>query len=544
MVKIRRFLPFFLAGLLLFLSACGAAEESPGKGEGPSKKGFTTQNGRGEAFTIAAGSENKVLEPLVEDFAKKTGHKISIDYMGSLDMMRILESGNPPYDGLWPASSIWLNMGDQDHLLKHTKTVAFTPVIFGIRRSLAQELGFIGRNDVKIEEISRAIADGKLHFAMTSSTQSNSGASAYLAFLTSFSKDAQSGLTSQDLKDPVLQEKITQLLSGVNRSSGSSNWLVDLFLMGNYDAMVNYEQLIIQTNQELEKRGKEPLYAVYPVDGLSISDSPLAYVDRDNPKKEEIFLSFQDFILSDQGQSFIESTGKRNAYGKVRDKNRDPYKKEWGIDVDRTLSPIRFPQAEVIRQALSLYQTSFKKPAYTAYVLDYSGSMRGDRYENMIRALREIWIPENAKKNMLMGTSRDRTLFIPFSSEVIDVKMAEGSDLSSLAKLAEKTRLGGSTSLYEAASRAMEELSKVPRITEDYFPAIVLLTDGMANGNMAFEEFSEKYRTYQLDIPIFSIQFGGSSEEELENLANLTHARVFNGQENLAEAFRSVRGYN
>ena len=541
MLKIRRLLPLFFVGLLLMLSACGGGEKSDEKASG---KGFTTQSGKGEAFTIAAGSENKVLEPLVEAFSKKTGYPVHIDYMGSLDIMRMLESGNPSYDALWPASSIWLEMGDKDHLLKHTKTVALTPVIFGIRKSLAEELGYVGRNDITIEEISKAIADGKLRFAMTSATQSNSGASAYLAFLTSLSKNPQGGLTSEDLLDPSLQKKITHLLSGVNRSSGSSNWLVDLFLMGNYDAMVNYEQLIIQTNQALEKQGKEPLYAIYPIDGLSISDSPLAYVDHGKPEKEQCFLSFQNDILSDQGQSFIESTGKRNAYGKVADKNRSQYKKEWGIDVDRTLSPIRLPQISVIEEALSLYQTSFKKPAYTAYVLDYSGSMEGVGNAEMIRAIQDVWIPKRAKENMLLGSDRDQTLFIPFSSFVMDVQSAEGADLSNLASLAEKTSVGGGTALYEATAKAMEEMSKVSHLCENYSPAIVLLTDGKANGNMNFDQFAQIYQSYGLDIPIFSIQFGNANEKELKNLAKLTHARVFNGRKNLAEAFRSVKGYN
>ena len=51
---------------------------------------------------------------------------------------------------------------------------------------------------------------------------------------------------------------MTELLSGVDRSSGSSDWLKDMFLEGGYDAMVNYECLIIQANQELEDGGRRP----------------------------------------------------------------------------------------------------------------------------------------------------------------------------------------------------------------------------------------------------------------------------------------------
>ena len=37
---------------------------------------------------------------------------------------------------------------------------------------------------------------------------------------------------------------------------------------------------------------------------------------------------------------------------------------------------------------------------------------------------------------------------------------------------------------------------------------------------------------------------GGPEVITSEELAELTHARVFDGRENLVEAFRSVKGYN
>ena len=45
---------------------------------------------------------------------------------------------------------------------------------------------------------------------------------------------------------------------------------------------------------------------------------------------------------------------------------------------ERVLSPIMLPSGEVIREALRLYQTAFRKPSLTVYVLDFSGSMEGE----------------------------------------------------------------------------------------------------------------------------------------------------------------------
>ena len=47
-----------------------------------------------------------------------------------------------------------------------------------------------------------------------------------------------------------------------------------------------------------------------------------------------------------------------------------------------------------------------------------------------------------------------------------------------------------------------------------------------------------------MDVPVFSILFGDAEEEQLDELAQLTNARVFDGREDLIGAFRSVKGYN
>ena len=64
-------------------------------------------------------------------------------YMGSLDIMRLLGEEDIPYDAVWPASSLWLTVGDTEHRIKHADPSPFA-VVFGIRKSLAEELGLWG----------------------------------------------------------------------------------------------------------------------------------------------------------------------------------------------------------------------------------------------------------------------------------------------------------------------------------------------------------------------------------------------------------------
>ena len=525
---------------LIILTSCGANSETTSNAD------FQSSYKSGEPLRIVAGSENKELEPIIEEYAKANKQNIEIDYLGSLDIMRMIGTEDITYDAVWPASSIWLNLGDTNHILKYAETTSQSPVVFGIKKSLAQDLGFMDR-DVETREIIDAIKSGKLKFTMTSATQSNSGASAYLGFLQSLAKDKK-GLTSDDLADENIKEQITSLLSGVERSSGSSNWLVDLFLNGDYDAMVNYEQLIIATNQKLEEEGKEPLYIVYPSDGLSISDSPIAYVDKGDSEKEEAFRKFRDYLLSDDAQSKIEKTGKRSAFGTVRETNRAVYKSDWGIDLDKTLSPVRLPKADVIMQALNMYQTEFKKPAFTIYVLDYSGSMHDNNgYTQMLEAMNQVLVPENAKANLLLGTEKDYTVLIPFSEEILGTITADGNgeDLNKIYEdLKDNYAPETSTYMYEAIIKAVNILNDNKAKLDNYSPAIVVLSDGRPNGAATFDDLEAAYSDLDYDVPIFSIMFGDAEQSDLEEIANMSRARVFDGRTDMIKAFQNVKGYN
>ena len=226
-----------------------------------------------DSFTILSGSENESLKPLLEEFGRENGARIELKTMGSVDMMHLLQKDSlNGYDAIWPAASMWLSLGDSHNRVTQAKSIMTSPVVFGIKKSLALKLNFVGQ-DVSVAQILAAVQRGDLTFTMTSATQSNSGAMAYLGFLSAFAGNPPV-LTQEHLQDTVLHKNMTALLSGINRSSGSSGWLKELFLKGNYDAMINYESLIIETNRELISRGEEPLYLVYPRDGLSLADSP------------------------------------------------------------------------------------------------------------------------------------------------------------------------------------------------------------------------------------------------------------------------------
>ena len=529
-----------VTALLLTVSALAVLCAGCGNGgEGSAEADTVLGSGR-SVLRIISGSENAELEPVLEKFAQQEKIRIEMTYKGSLDIMRLLGEEEIPYDAVWPASSLWLSVGDEAHRVKHAESVSISPVVFGIRQSLAKELGFVGR-EVSVRDLLAAIQSGKLRFCMTSATQSNSGASAYIGFLYALLGNPEV-ITAQDLQSEELKTQMRELLSGVERSSGSSDWLKDMFLEGDYDAMVNYECLMIEANRELEERGEETLYVVYPYDGLSLADSPLGYVDQGDDGQEELFLKLQEYLLSGEIQNEIQRTGRRTGYTGVSEENMDVFRADWGLQPERVLSPIKMPAADVLFECLNLYQTDFKKPSLNVYCLDYSGSMSGKGNEQLVEAMEQLLIQENARQNFLQASQNEVNILIPFSGEVIDTYTAvgNGSQLEALYDRVKDQQVGGGTDMYAAAVQGLELLKEYD-LTQ-YTPAIILLTDGQSGGS--FYEFEDAYMELGAEIPVFSIMFGDADETQLEELANYTNARVFDGRENLTEAFRSVKGYN
>ncbi len=516
--------------------------------------GCKSEDAKEKTLNIAAGSESEAIEPFIQEFARKNNCTVNMIYKGSVDMMLDLQQAEFPYDAILAANSIWIRMGDRDlHRVSDEASVMRSPVVLGVKKHLAQELGWTNK-DVTVSDILIAVRRKKLKFAMTSATQSNSGASAYIGLLFALAGKPDM-LTSLHLADPELQSNIKEIFGGMERGSGSSGWLNEMFI-SRYDtlnAMFNYEAMVIATNQMLAKQGKDQLYVIYPADGLAIADSTIAFVNKsDNADKKEIFVKLKDYLLSEAVQEKIFSTGFRTGLiGMNPDKaDKSVYNPEWGIDLKRSISPIPWPHADIIREAMNLYQTTFRKPSYTVYILDVSGSMQGDGLARLKEAMKALLDQELSGKYMLQTSSDDITAVITFNNEISDGWKIAGNRPEELKKLMDNInslKANGGTNIYLPVITALDIFRNHGENIHNYLLSVILMTDGMSNaGNLNDVKMHWQKMNAGFDFPpIFGVTFGDADERQLTELAQFSTARVFDGRkEGLIKAFRQAKGYN
>lgn len=203
-----------------------------------------------DTFRIISSSENENMEEIITKYATSQGINVSFEYAGTLDIMEKLNSGEE-YDAVWASNSIWLYMLNKNVTVSNSKSTSTNPVVFAVKDSKSNELGFKNK-ELYTKDIINAIKNGKLKFSMSNPTQTNSGATAYLGLLSSIAGSPEV-LKLENIENEEVKKEITSLFEGLERSSGSEDFLEELFINGDYEAVVTYESSIININKKLSR---------------------------------------------------------------------------------------------------------------------------------------------------------------------------------------------------------------------------------------------------------------------------------------------------
>jgi Ca-activated chloride channel homolog len=504
-----------------FLSGCGSS-------------------GTGNELTVLAGSELKDLEPLFKEIRKNTGLSLSMTYIGTLDGAEKLIAGEQ-VDLAWFSHAKYLSLlqGASNRIAAQTK-IMLSPVVLGVKQSKAEVWGWTGDSDVTWQDVVDKATAGELRFGMTNPTASNTGFSALVGVASALAGSADA-LQLEDIER--IRPDLQGFFRGQALAAGSSGWLAESYVreQDQLDGLINYESVLLALNRGGELR--EKLFLVYPREGIITADYPLLLINRDKLAAYDRLVAY---LLSPEfQQKLMEQTLRRPVNAQVA--VIDAFPKQFSVELP-------FPNSQKVVDALLFsYLDEQRRPAHTYYVLDVSGSMRGERLDALKAALNNLTGTDTSLTGQFARfQNRERVTLMPFSDDVLDMRTFE-VDLDNPQSFQEiRTYVDGlvakrSTAIYSALYQAYTYATLAQKQDPDRYFSIVLMSDGKNNAGILESELLHFYRSLPAEaqrIKTFAILFGEAEKEALQRLTAETGGRLFDAKsEPLSLIFKQIRGY-
>jgi len=489
-------------------------------------------------LTVLAGSELRDIEPLLPEIERATGYRLELRYVGTLNGAEQLQAGEQ-------VDLAWFSHGKYISLLEGTRVraqerIMLSPVVMGVKESKAREFGWID-TPLTWRDIAAKAESGELRFAMTNPTASNSGFTALVGVAAAFA-DTGNALTIADIQTEALQG----FFKGQTLTAGSSGWLAESYVrdQDTLDGMINYESVLLSLNKGNQLRDK--LVLIYPTDGIITADYPLMLINED---KREAYNAVVAFLRTpDMQEKLMTQTLRRPAVPGVRLSNEFP---------TNVLVELPFPNSkEVIDALLFSYLNEQRVPATAIFVLDVSGSMAGDRIQQLRTSLENLTGADTSLTGQFATfRNRERLVFLSFAETIKDRRDFEITDTAAqdgtLDEIREYIRsldADGGTAIFGSLVEAYTIAQEAQAADPDRYYSIVLMSDGENTEGIDQRDFVRFYEQLPADarnIHTFTILFGNADEGELESIAELTGGRLFDASSStsLASIFKEIRGY-
>ncbi|MFD5825926.1 substrate-binding domain-containing protein [Lentzea sp. NPDC060358] len=493
---------------------------------------------------VLAGSELADLQPVLDEAARATGVTVEFRFTGTIEGADQVASGaaEQGFDAVWFSSNRYLELvPDAQKRLGTATKVMSSPVVLGLPARKVRELGWDGRR-AGWAEIAQAAGAGKFTYGMTDPSASNSGFSALVGVAAALSGD---GAALDAGRIAAVAPQLTRFFSAQKLSAGSSGWLGEAYRQpgSGVDGLINYESVLLSLNASLP----EPLTIVHPADGVVTADYPLTLLTSANTDAREAHRKLSDHLRNaDVQRKIMDTTHRRPAVAGVR------LGDEFAV---KDLVELPFPGSQsAVDGLITAYFDRLRRPSRTLYVLDTSGSMRGDRIDGLKQALSGLTGADASlagKFSRFHG--REQVTLLPFSSTARAPQLYEVPQddpqpvLDQIRGTATSLDASGGTAIYSSLRGGYDVLRRQVDADPDRFTSIVLMTDGENTGSEDAGDFQRFHGTLPPDlrgVPIFPVLFGESAAAEMDQLAKMSGGKVFDARgRSLSAAFKEIRGY-
>lgn len=536
--------------LSVALAACGKRDE-PSPVQATPAAAKTTLN-------VLATSDLKDIEPLAAQIEAATGVAVKFRFGGTMESTQEVLSGSQA-DAAWFANAKYLlsDAAGQGRV-KLQEKIMLSPMAVGVSESDAARFGWSKPNaKLTWADITKAAKRGELRYALSNPATSNQGFMALLGVVAAAGGKGEA-LTAAD----VDRQAIADFLTGYKIVGDNSTYLAEQFAKQQgtrANAFINYESWLLTLNASGKLR--EKLHLIYPFEGVSTADYPFMLL---NDAKRADYLKVVEYLKGDTAQLWL-----------ARQTLRRPMKPELAAQVADLLPPRGFqvelpfsPDRQLADGLIDAYLNEFRKPIASTFVLDTSGSMQGERREQLVEAIHYLAGADVSLTGRVAKlTNREKLWFLPFSDRPREpvlfeipagTRVAKGvapqadtdakkAELQRVRDAADNLRMAGGTALYDSVLAALNHMLEQRKLNPDYQYSVVAFTDGKNNIGRNLEAFKQAYEQLPEDvrgIPVFMVLYGEAAEGDLKQLVSITGGRVFDARKTpLYAVFKDIRSY-
>lgn len=547
----RRLALFVLA---VALTACGKRDEpAPAAPNAPA-----TPTAPRTTLNVLATSDLKDIEPLAAQIEAATGVAVQFRFGGTMESTQEVLSGSKA-DAAWFANAKYLlsDAAGQGRV-KLQEKIMLSPIAVGVSESDATRYGW-SKPDAKLTwaDITKAAKQGQLRYALSNPATSNQGFMALLGVVAAAGGKGEA-LTAAD----VDRQAIADFLTGYKIVGDNSTYLAEQFtkLQGTRaNAFINYESWLLSLNASGKLR--EKLHLIYPFEGVSTADYPFMLL---NDARRADYLKVVEYLKGDAAQLWL-----------ARQTLRRPMKPELAQQVADLLPARGFqvelpfsPDRQLADGLIDAYLNEFRKPIASTFVLDTSGSMQGQRREQLVEAIHYLAGADVSLTGRVAKlTNREKLWFLPFSDrprEPVLFEIPAGSpvrkgvapqadtdakkaELQRVRDAADNLRMAGGTALYDAVLAGLNHMLEQRKLKPDYQYSVVAFTDGKNTMGRNLQAFKQAYEQLPEDvrgIPVFMVLYGDAAEADLKELVSITGGKVFDARKTpLYAVFKDIRSY-
>ena len=539
-------------------TASGAASAAPGAPTGPAV----------DIVVSTSDGKKEWVEDVVKAFhdskAEVGGKPIRVQLIhmkSGESMQKILDGKEKPT--LWsPAGQAWIELINQtwkgrtnQNFVDASKPTVVSGLVIAMWEPMARALGWPDK-PIGWDDITKVAGDPKgwasLNHPEWGAFRFGHGhpdfsTSAMLSVVSAIYAAAgkTAGLTTEDLKNPKVIEKLATLEKSIVHYGESSSWLTEKLCTRGpayLSAVTLYESNVVKANDKYKAKMPFKLVAIYPKEGTFWENHPTGIVNADwvTADQKQAAQKLLDFMTSKDQQAKAPKYGYRPTDKSVP--VSAPIDAEHGADPAQSADKsLEYMSDSVFRRANELWH-EVKKHSLVYMVLDTSGSMNGEPMNAAKKGTAQFIREMQKEDEVAVIAFSDRPRLVKPLGKVRDV--GEG-----LAQSVEGLFADGATSLYDATLMALDLIEKHKKDSkEQKLYGVVVLSDGKdTSSTQKLSDLLDRMPANESadGTRIFTVAYGDEADEDLlKRVANSSNALYMKGNAgNIDKIYHQISAY-